>query len=414
MASAIFTSLAQLGSQVGTASNEAREEKQAQAEKTQKMDVEQAYLQLARQAEDRQQAEFQQRIKTGDILELDPGKTWWSISQGKAINPPQPDSMEAVKKLISRYSKDVQDDVNDRIPVLARTFGQNTPKFTDAILRELDAARKGKNGPLIVDGKPAGVIREGQALTPASPEWTKGDQTQLDSYLKTYKESEDVKNARIKLGAESRIEAYMKTRQYGALDAQTGSLVYVNPDQMAKNPGRYAPPGPAIQAKNRNAIFQEIDTTKGFLRQALAKLPDTAFDAEARAQIAYVLKDDDPRSAWQTFKQSSVATTLTPEQIDYVTALVSLNESAMSLRSLAGMGSGSDMLRGAIQKMLPGANTPSRDYAMRQLRLFEGEVNALKTSVPNIGEPGQGGGATQGAPGQPPPGATIIRWEDVK
>jgi hypothetical protein len=99
--SAIFTSLAQLGSQVGTASNEAREEKQARAAQTQKMDVEQAYLQLAKQTEDRQQAEFEQRKKTGDILELDPGKVWWSVSQGKAVNPPRPSPMDSLRKFVS-------------------------------------------------------------------------------------------------------------------------------------------------------------------------------------------------------------------------------------------------------------------------------------------------------------------------
>lgn len=87
---AFLTSLAQLGSQYGEASNEARQEKRETTEKSQKMDVEQAYLQLARQAEERQQQEFAYRQKAGDIIELDPGRTWWSVSQNKAIGPPRP------------------------------------------------------------------------------------------------------------------------------------------------------------------------------------------------------------------------------------------------------------------------------------------------------------------------------------
>jgi hypothetical protein len=216
----------------------------------------------------------------------------------------------------------------------------------------------------------------------------------LASYLKTYSEAEEGKNKRIDRAANSRVEAYMKTRMYGAMDASNGSLVYVTPDEIRKNPGRYAPSAPAVQAKNRQAVFNEIDTTKGFLDDAIAKLPDDAFNPEARLQIAYALRDEDPKSAWRNFLNSDVAATLTDPQIDYVTALVSMDESAMSLRSVAGMGAGSDQLRGAIFKMLPGAGTPSKAYAVRQLKIFNGELQALKTSVPIIGEPGQGGGQT--------------------
>jgi hypothetical protein len=271
---------------------------------------------------------------------------------------------------------------------------------------------KGKDGqPVIIDGKPAGVFRAGRPITPSDPEWTDADAVKLASYLKTYSEAEEGKNKRIKLAADSRVEAFMRTREYGAMDAATGALVYVTPDQMRKSPGRYAPPGPAVQAKNRAAIFNEIDTTKAFLNDAIAKLPDDAFSPEARLQIAYAMRDEDPKSAWHNFLNSDVSATLTTEQINYVTSLVSMEESAMSLRSLGGMGAGSDMLRNQILKMLPGAGTPSKAYAVRQVKIFDGELQALKTSVPNIGEPGQGGGATAPQGGTvPPPGSTIIRW----
>ena len=254
---------------------------------------------------------------------------------------------------------------------------------------------KGKDGqPVIIDGKPAGVFKAGRPITPSDPEWTDADAVKLASYLKTYGEAEEGKNKRIDRAANSRVEAYMKTRMYGAMDASNGSLVYVTPDEIRKNPGRYAPSAPAVQAKNRQAVFNEIDTTKGFLDDAITKLPDDAFNPEARLQIAYALRDEDPKSAWRNFLNSDVAATLTDPQIDYVTALVSMDESAMSLRSVAGMGAGSDQLRGAIFKMLPGAGTPSKAYAVRQLKIFNGELQALKTSVPIIGEPGQGGGQT--------------------
>ncbi len=199
---------------------------------------------------------------------------------------------------------------------------------------------------------------------------------------------------RVQMAASSRVSAYLQGRVYDALDSDTGSLVKVTGAEVANNKGKYAPAGPAITAKNRIAIFNEIDYTSGMLNEAISKLPDTAFDATSRAQIAGVLRDEQPRAALYNFLTSDVAATLSPQQIEYVTALVSMDESAMSLRSLGGMGAGSDQLRGAIVKMLPGAGTPSRGYAQRQMVLFDGEVKALKTSIPNIGEPGRGGGQT--------------------
>ena len=188
---------------------------------------------------------------------------------------------------------------------------------------------------------------------------------------------------------------------YGAMDAQTGSLVFTTPDDIRKNPGRYAPAGPSITAKNRMAIFEEIDTTKNYLKDAISSLGNEDFSPASRLQISYVLRDEDPRSAWHNFLNSDVAATLDEKQINYVTALVSMDESAMSLRSIGGMGQGSDMLRGAIYKMLPSAGTPSKAYALRQMSIFEAEVNALRTSIPNIGQPGMGGGHTQMPGGGP-------------
>ncbi len=253
---------------------------------------------------------------------------------------------------------------------------------------------KGKNGLLIVDQKPIGVIRNGRPIVPNDPDFTPADAVLLAGGLKGYEESEKKKDDRIKLAANSRVEAYMKTRMYGAMDAATGALVYVSPTEIQKNPGRFAPAGPAVTAKNRTSVFQELDTTTKFAKDAINQLSDKDFDPAARLQLAYALRTDDPREALHAFLRSDVAATLTDDQINYVTALASLSESAMSLRTIAGIGQGSDKVRDAIGNMLPAAGTPSKAYALRQMKLFEAEVNALRTSIPNIGEPGQGGGQT--------------------
>jgi hypothetical protein len=269
---------------------------------------------------------------------------------------------------------------------------------------------KGKSGPLTVDGKPVGVWRGGKPLTPDSPDWTPQDAVQLATYLKTYGEAEENKNQRIERAARSRAAAWMQI-PIGQYDSETNSFVSVSRDTVVKNPGRYGPPAPAMQIVNRNRLFNEIDATRGVMNDAIAKLPDDAFSPEARAQMALVLKDEAPWSAFQEFMHSNYATTLTNEQIDYVTALASLQESAMALRTAGGVpGAATDRVRGAIQKMLPGAGTPSKAYAIRQMRLFDVELGALRKNMPNAGAPKASGADT----GQPPAGSTIIKWSDVK
>jgi len=96
--SAAFTSLASIADQYGSASNEARQEKQATAQKTRQMDVQDAYLQIAKQAEERQAQEFDFRKKAGELHELSEGRLW-SVSQQKFIEDPQrPNPLEDLNK----------------------------------------------------------------------------------------------------------------------------------------------------------------------------------------------------------------------------------------------------------------------------------------------------------------------------
>jgi hypothetical protein len=254
--------------------------------------------------------------------------------------------------------------------------------------KPIKGKQTGKNGVMTVDGVPIGVYRNGQAITPDDPEFSPADAQLLTKALGGYQEGEKNKNERIKLAAASRIDSYLQGRMYGVLDSETGNLVEVTGADIRQNPGKYAPASQSVQAKNRSAIFDEIAYTTNMLKDSIEKLPNSAFDPAARAQIAVVLRDERPRAAWYNFLNSNVASSLTPEQIDYVTSLISMQESAMSLRSIAGMGQGSDTLRAAITKMLPGSGTPSKAYAQRQMQLFNGEVQALKKSVPGIGETG--------------------------
>lgn len=221
---------------------------------------------------------------------------------------------------------------------------------------------------------------------------------------------------------QDRMKAYASTyaqmrglvNQYSVIDKTTGEPVMVNANTMNANPDRYMAGSLGQQLKNRQGVFGEISGTKNAFNTALAGLTDEDFKTLPRLQVALALKSRDPRSAMSEFMGSEYAANLTPAQQEYVTGLAALSESAMSLRTVAGMGQGSDTLRNAIMSMLPGPATPSRAYAKRQMDLFDIELNALQKSVPQSIQNMMGGTTPAPSTTAPPPGAKIRDYSTLE
>lgn len=285
--------------------------------------------------------------------------------------------------------------------------------LTDEDGSKISGAVKGTSGTgkvAMIGQVPFGItgIRDGKPVvkTPGDPDWTGDDAKTFAAAKAASAQVQSNADHRNQVAAQARAQAYASTREYGVIDSQTGGLAMISPDVINKNPGRYAPASQAIQVKNRSSLFDEIDYTSKQVNQAINDLPDTGFDAKSRAQISAVLRDNDPRSALSTFLSSEAAGTLSDAQVNYLTGLVSLDESAMSLRSLGGMGQGSDSVRNAIVRMLPGTGTPSKKYAQRQMQLFQGEVDQLRKSVPKLG-----GNANANQPQPPGPARPGMKWQ---
>jgi hypothetical protein len=189
-----------------------------------------------------------------------------------------------------------------------------------------------------------------------------------------------------------------QTREYGVIDRDTGQLVMLDAATINAAPkGKYMPASGGAQAMSRQAIFQDMNFNASNVDQAIANLK-TPFTAPQRAQFALILRDPDVRSAVSQFVNSTAAQGLAPDQIDYLTAVASLAENAMALRTVAGMGQSSDELRAAILRTIPGPNTPSSEYAQRQMKLFHGVLDRLARGVPGVGsavQPNQPGGGGQ-------------------
>ena len=151
--------------------------------------------------------------------------------------------------------------------------------------------------------------------------------------------------------------------------------------------GRFVPIEAATKIRSRLAAFSEIEIASTTAKNALKNL-DTDFTLEFRAKMAQMLKADDSRSAAQNLISSSIGRTLTAPQRNYVIAVANMKESAFGLRTLQGLGQGSDTLRAAMEGMVLNAHTWSKAAGAEQMRLFDQETAALKKAIPGLGGAG--------------------------
>ena len=184
--------------------------------------------------------------------------------------------------------------------------------------------------------------------------------------------------------AEARGEGFAKSRAVNVLDTLDGNRPkVVSLSDALLNPDRYLPAGSGEKALNKTALIEDIrgniTNTRNFLKNL-----KTDFTPAQRAQLAYVLKSGDPKSSISAFMQGSVAATLTPDQVDYVTDIFQLIENGMAMRSVLGAGQGSDELRAAIRSTIPGATSPNKKFSVAQLDKFEQVINRLSAGIPKV------------------------------
>lgn len=290
----------------------------------------------------------------------------------------------AIEQLIGTLPPERQASARKLIPIFAQTGmkQQDIVKFLEQ--------ESMKEPPPKADKTPSKDDRYIAISSKPRDQWTPEEA----AFVKGYKEFVNLN--KVQPGV-ARMEVLMNTREFPTLS--NGQLQYMTPAQISaaqKSGTGAAPASPGVQAMTKEAVFQDIHFNVQQTRKALNDLDD-GFSPTSRAQIAFALTSQDRPGALSAFLNSSAGQALSESQVNYITALASLNENAMALRGVAGMGQGSDDLRNAIRNAIPGAGTPNKKYGNRQLDLFEGTVNRLQTAVPGLG----GNTAT------PPAGATV-------
>jgi len=138
-----LTALGSVANQYGEAQDAARQEKEARAEKLRGLDVQDAYLQLAKQADARQQEELETRQKQGDILKV--GNRLWSVSKGKWVDSQPTDPLEHFKKLISTLPKETQEGATGRVQSILETDPGDPKSAITEGMRYIDAQKAEAN-----------------------------------------------------------------------------------------------------------------------------------------------------------------------------------------------------------------------------------------------------------------------------
>jgi hypothetical protein len=282
----------------------------------------------------------------------------------------------------------------------------------------------------MANGMPAGVFHAGKPVMPGEPEWKPEDQKMFDVAVNGAKEKQflrvdpaiaamigdppnpaDFKGGRndpaygkelatwgkaafdkqlekAAATGEARAKAFNEYRPVQAMDAD-GNVYYTTAKKAIEQ--GLAGAGEGIKLKPREAQINDIQVASQKTRDAINNL-DKKFTPDQIAKLYFAMSTEDPSLA--NTELSTLATQdLTDKQQDFVIWARQLNERAMSLRNVAGMGAGAQDLRTAIRSMIPGIRSGSKEMMNKQLDAFDNQVKILKGG---IAHPGKAGGAKGG------------------
>ena len=184
----------------------------------------------------------------------------------------------------------------------------------------------------------------------------------------------------------TRTETLGDVRQQQVLDTQNENApTFRTVNEIKADPGRYLPIGEGSKALNKTALIEDLRGSIQNVRDTIKNMPD--FSTPQSAQIALAMRNKDPGSALSTFFGSEVGKTLSAPQQDYLIHLAQLQEVGMSLRTVLGVGQGSEDMRRAFSATIPGASTPTKEYAAKQLNALEDVLNRVSRGIPKVNLP---------------------------
>lgn len=199
-----------------------------------------------------------------------------------------------------------------------------------------------------------------------------------------FRASQDPNNPKFKLEAEKARTAALKDEAYWdrAQAAVFGSVNgKASPGAVLTQQGQtigsmFA--GQYVRSQQATAQLNDAGGAINTVSNALQKLYGSGASLND-PNVAEALAHHEWTSA--QLLQGIVGKTLTPEQRDAVTAIVSARENIQGMRKAAGGGLSNEQVN-RLEAQLPGPNTPNAEYAAQQLTLLNQTLQRLAEGVP--------------------------------
>jgi len=333
---------------------------------------------------------------------------------------------------IAKASKQLKENYQFQVGSDGKLWAINKTNHKDAFVvtdkqsgENVTATPKGKSGIFSVKGLPVGVYHGGVPVVPGQEGWTKADQQVLDAGMHKAELAQQLRINPIvadqvgappnpdnyKLGtADPKYAADLKDYAQRAekIDDRMKSasaiarakaqndykIVEVTDFDEEGKPFTHYTTGAAALAgglgsattggKNlsRTQQIEDIEVSSQKLRDALGKVGNFSPAKIALMQKALQEGDEGVASAEM---QAAANDALNDDEFQAILWIKHLNERAMSLRNIAGMGQGAQDLRNAIRSMLPNIGTGSPERMKTMLDAFDNQVGILKKGVPTTG-----------------------------
>jgi len=227
----------------------------------------------------------------------------------------------------------------------------------------------------IVAGVPTGRVMHGGAyVAPGQKGYTKEDKEAVFTGLNAYGLSEKDKERLAGIRGASYAAAKAANTPISVID-ETGESTFVTQLEVARNPGKFAAPGEGEKIAARESVHESLRANLGALDKDLDKLPN-GLDTETQAMVALALKTENP-GLLETLMVNKVKSGASDEVLRYITDIKAATEDILVLRNVGGMGQGSDMMRNAMMRLVPGAGSSSVKEAKMQMSAANRTIDAL-------------------------------------
>lgn len=242
----------------------------------------------------------------------------------------------------------------------------------------------------IISGIPTGRVKKGgRWIGPNDPAYTKDDEAAVLLGLNAQGLSDKQKQRLQAIRGESYARSRAVYTFKNVVNKQTGEVSEVSAVDMARNPGLYSGASEQEKISMRDAVHEGLTVNFKALGDSMDKLPN-GLDTETQATIKMALRSDDP-GVLETLLVNKIKQNAPDEVLQYLTNIKMTQEDILTMRTVGGMGQGSDMMRHAIMAVVPGPGTSSVKEGKMQLAAAKRTMEALFSGRPQskLGDGGE-------------------------